>query len=465
MRKIVSILMFLLFICSFYNVYAYSPEEYCEFSNNKKILFVKTIYDLSTNTFKLYELEGGYAIYALKENNEYFLEGSYQHNSPYFEYREEKLIYLGVGEYYIKQGNKVISILDNNKELTSQDVSYDVFENYKGSLQSDSFPNLDMTTTNSDDFIVIISHKYFENLKTFPYNSKGECGIIALSILLGYYDTFWNDEFIKPGFCYDSRNKYNSTIPLMLEKTLEIISPLSDYGYKSWGDMPGTSYGMRDYLLDKYNHQFMGGGDIWGGNPMADEELKATMSDYINDNCSNLKSYVSVSSGSLFFTHSGPKSCINEGYPTCLVLTSYSYGNGEKGGKPHVVVAYGYKDDKFLVHMGWDPGTLNYSSIVLSDLTIYGYYCLKYTGPHIHSRNMKIKLEKNIKYACSCGHTYNEHTHDFSYTYNDENTHLSSCPCGFTELDAHNWVILLGDRAIPEKAKFQCTICNAILMK
>ncbi len=464
MKKIISVLVFLIFICSFYNVYAYSLEEYCEFSKNKKILFDKPLYDLSSNSFKLYELESGYAIYGLKENYEFFLEGSYQNNSPYFEYREEELIYLGVGEYYLKRGNKVINILDNKKELLIQDISYDVFENYNISLQSDSFPNPDVTTKNPEDFTVINSYKYFQKLKTFPYNSKGECGIIALSILLGYYDTFWNDEFIKPGFCYDASNKYNSTISLMLGKTMEINSPLSDYGLDSWEDMPGTSYGLRDYLLDKYNHQYMGGGDIWGGNPMADEELKATIYDYIDDNCS-IRPHVSVSSGSLFFTHAGPKRCINEGYPTCLVLTSYSYGNGEKGGKPHVVVAYGYKDDKFLVHMGWDPGTLSYSSIVLSDLTIYGYYCLKYTGPHIHSKNMKIKYGNDIMFACACGYTYNDHAHNFIYTYNDENTHLSSCSCGFSDLEAHNWIILLENRAVPKKTKFQCTICNAIIMK
>ncbi len=72
MKKIISVLVFLIFICSFYNVYAYSLEEYCEFSKNKKILFDNPLYDLSSNSFKLYELESGYAIYGLKENYEFF---------------------------------------------------------------------------------------------------------------------------------------------------------------------------------------------------------------------------------------------------------------------------------------------------------------------------------------------------------------------------------------------------------
>ena len=143
MKKIISVLVFLIFICSFYNVYAYSLEEYCEFSKNKKILFDNPLYDLSSNSFKLYEL-----------------------------------IYLGVGEYYLKRGNKVINILDNKKELLIQDISYDVFENYNISLQSDSFPNPDVTTKNPEDFTVINSYKYFQKLKTFPYNSKGECELL-----------------------------------------------------------------------------------------------------------------------------------------------------------------------------------------------------------------------------------------------------------------------------------------------
>lgn len=129
----------------------------------KKILFDKPLYDLSSNSFKLYELESGYAIYALKENYKFFLEGSYQNNSPYFDYIEEELIYLGVGEYYLKRGNKVISILDNKKEFFMQNISYDVLENYNISLQSDSFPNSNVTTKNPEDFTAINSYKYFEN--------------------------------------------------------------------------------------------------------------------------------------------------------------------------------------------------------------------------------------------------------------------------------------------------------------
>ena len=80
-------------------------NSYCEF-NNSPVIYEKIIYDFNNNMFKLYELEKGYAIYSIKENDEEFIEGSYFSNSPYFNIINEKdIYYLGPGNYYYMNNN------------------------------------------------------------------------------------------------------------------------------------------------------------------------------------------------------------------------------------------------------------------------------------------------------------------------------------------------------------------------
>ncbi|MDY4159285.1 MAG: hypothetical protein SOY02_03505 [Candidatus Onthovivens sp.] len=150
--------------------------------------------------------------------------------------------------------------------------------------------------------------------------------------------------------------------------------------------MPGTTYAMHDYIFDNYMHTFWGIGWPDGGYPMLDGELNNTLKDYMKENCNNLLADTEFRAGNLFYTHQRPKEYIAEGLPTLLVLQSYESSLGS--GSNHVVASNGYKDDNFLCHFGWWPGSKSGTEVVLNSATIYGYFTIKYDGVHKHSSNV-----------------------------------------------------------------------------
>ncbi|MDE7348442.1 MAG: hypothetical protein K2N53_02140, partial [Clostridia bacterium] len=103
-------------------------------------------------------------------------------------------------------------------------------------------------------------------------------------------------------------------------------------------------------------------------------------------------------SGSIVNTHTNPRKLINSGTPVVLVIVNYENPNNQQIDKKgrHCVVAYGYKDDTFVTHFGWE----DYPEVYLSKYTAYAYYALEYNGEHVHSRNM---MDLLFKYYCGCG--------------------------------------------------------------
>lgn len=89
-------------------------SDVMDFKADQNIIAIKELNDFNDHTFKLYELEDGYAIYEVFGNKEYFIEGSLETNSPYFQINEENFYYLGVGNYIIQKGYEFISLLDGS---------------------------------------------------------------------------------------------------------------------------------------------------------------------------------------------------------------------------------------------------------------------------------------------------------------------------------------------------------------
>ncbi len=372
------------------------------------------ITDFCGNEFLLKEGNNYYEIWSL---DNVFIEGSYTTNSPYYQQNGDKY-YLGPTNYFVKCDELVTNLITNSIEPLSNyyNYSYELLSNAQNRSSIPS-PDTNKTYVDKNGFTVIKEADYFRNLTAFPQNWFGECGVIALSELLGYYDTFYNDDFIPNDLTYDARyyvkkvsTRSSESSEYELDKT--ITEPLTKivsvsykdtnyYSFNEWNSMPGTTFAMRDYIFDKYMKTFLGIGWPDGGYPMLDEELKDTFKNYMKNNCGNLLSCTEFRSGNVFYTHQKPKEYISEGLPTLLVLQSYNSNLGD--GDHHDVLAYGYKDDTFLTHFGWWPNKKRGAEVVLNSSTIYGYFTIKYNGEHKHSFNVSMNKGNITKYICGCG--------------------------------------------------------------
>lgn len=101
-----------------------------------------------------------------------------------------------------------------------------------------------------------------------PINSKGTCGLVGLSMLLGYLDVFGNPNIISG----DNYNGDINEINLFFENNNSVIA--DKMNIRNLIDMPGTNEAFQNLLFDNYLHTIMG---IKGNDhPMAATELEKT---------------------------------------------------------------------------------------------------------------------------------------------------------------------------------------------
>ena len=137
--------------------------------------------------------------------NNIFIEGSYSSNSPYYETEGEKY-YLGSSNYYVENAGLVTDVFNDRISSINQYYGYSFSINpIVQSRSSTLTPDSTRTYVDSNGYTVVKEAEYFKKLKKFPKNWFGKCGIIALSELLGNYDTFYNDDFIPNNLTYDAR--------------------------------------------------------------------------------------------------------------------------------------------------------------------------------------------------------------------------------------------------------------------
>lgn len=146
--------------------------------------------------------EGGYAIINRLTNNsiEYTANG----NSPYGDYKNEKKLYGGFGNYFVKVNGSVINLInagvltkseqDFYSQLSEYIVISEAIENEK-ELNSMVMP----LTSNADrdnNTTIMSGGEYFKNLtsgsyypdKFIPSNDGSSCGIVAATMVLQYYE-------------------------------------------------------------------------------------------------------------------------------------------------------------------------------------------------------------------------------------------------------------------------------------
>lgn len=342
----------------------------------QSIIYQTELNDFEGNKFMLYELTpAGYAIYGIKGEASIFLEGSLSSNSPFYEYLDKDIIYLGFGEYYYKQGAEYINIMTEESYMQDElpqecyldeSAYYETAESESvdepqasplGMILPEGYDSDNYVEV--DGFTCIADYEYFQNLSKFPDNEVGTCSLVAICIILGYMDEYIDDRFIPDNMYYDGL---------------------------SFKDGDGTSQGLHNYLFYNCLHTLAGFGDDENGYPMANGEINNTVKDYLKIKCGRaFESDIKYMNG-IINTKKNPRKYIKAGYPTILTMTEYKIINNDNYDdmkrKYHSVVAYGYneEDDTFLVHIGWDPGSTDGAQVIVSEAYIYSYNAFIYMG-------------------------------------------------------------------------------------
>lgn len=205
-------ILVLIFFCvsTFGNVYASELHEKLKYrdaatvinyySNSDTIFTIddsRQLKSFSTDEdqYTLYSLKPyGYAI--LFNDNNSLMEACYQEGdtSPITFSDSLTYYYAGPMSYFLRDGDNFVDIT-NKHILTEDDIS--VIQAAEGRVvaleRANAVTSADLrsSTVNYN-----VNQSYFQNLLNFGNNANGTCTVIAISILLRYYDYFINDNYV-----------------------------------------------------------------------------------------------------------------------------------------------------------------------------------------------------------------------------------------------------------------------------
>lgn len=461
MKKILFIITFVFCFCfcdvlavsdySVEKILKYNLDEY--FDSRYSIYNYEMFDDLFGNEFILCDLiPSGYMIIC-KTNNR-FMEGSTKVNNPYKNTNGEK-IYLGFGNYYYSNDGNIYSILNANQYITEDDLYHYSIDFNERLHHLDFMDNTDFLINRSGSYVdgngftIIQDSEYFSNLYHFPANNDNSCGFIALSILLSYLDTYKNphtvpnqiegiDYIFVPPVANESFDIYDAHISL------------------DWDFVPFPSIFLKELLID-YGHYFA----IFNSYASDASCLKNTFIDYAAEYIPEeyLNFYISEDDYSLNKINHA-KQEINDGIPVILVMLQYHYGNTtveEETNFFHDIVAYGYKNDTFLCHLGWWNGTDTFTDIVVSNILLESIFYIEYSDDfddHVCTNNLRWSYNGCSGLWCPCGEfTCDHNTMDGVYV--DSHWHSYQCKECYYEDNSreyHNYTYNSG--------KYRCSICG-----
>lgn len=332
----------------------------------------KYLYDFSgENKFLLEEKENSYNIYQIKNGMKYFSEGSDDTNSPYYNVNSQKLYYLGPGNYFYKKDNFYYNILTNK-----------IYDELIYSYSLTDFENkITLINNNSEEFVN--NYQFFEKMSDVPNNEIGDCGMVALMMLLSYFDTFKDDRFLPLG-------AYKKTFLNKEPNSLD-----------DWSQSPYVTTSFKDQIRNTYGHCLFQNDE---GYAMAATQIRLTMEDYLkvqNKDLLKILDIIAITVLSEWNIKDHIKLRIKLDQPVILTLLSYeSYESSSINGKYHNVLIYGYGDGYFLAHLGYKNKT---KIKISSSSTMFSSFSIEYKDIHFnHSSNFTTEIGEEFINYCGC---------------------------------------------------------------
>ena len=317
---------------------------------------------------------------------------------------------------------KAISLLFISIFISASSLSFparhDTAKKYNASMSETSVQNLfDGLIDNQDDvFLNNYSTVYFSHLnETFPINSNGTCSATALSMLLSFYDSYWDDDFVDEDFeqtttyVYLENLNYNiAEVPSYSTESPGIIS-------EDWEDVENLSTSQYiSYVLNNQNNYLQSyliklAYDLFGNYGFEDVSNPYGMTLYEQTLLTHyylvFRRYISTNRAAVLSEDSNNAdfyddvvNWLNDGIPVVLNIHSSSIGN-------HTVVAYDYDDDQeeIYVHSGWkdnDGNALTHVSLSqLNVTTIDSALIIEATNSHNDTDNYRCGSNYKSSYS------------------------------------------------------------------
>lgn len=229
---------------------------------------------------------------------------------------------------------------------------------------------------------------YFERLgNRHANNTSGTCTVISIEILLGYYDTFVNDNIVDEQYDRPAVESISSSTPTVRDFT---TSPGVD---------STTDGSFHNYLCDIATNEI---GDDPRSGGMSNGNQKRLLTKYLDKRGIQYKTHSSDGNMADLFSNKAKgviKDTINANRPVIA--------NGEG----HSTVAFAYNDKMVWVHTGWGYAAATPWRTFESG-AFFNYYAAAFDlqeiskNNHVHSDNY-YATNKNL-YICPDGDTYTQ---------------------------------------------------------
>ena len=328
------------------------------------------------------------------------------------------------------------------------------------------------------------------NKEEVPPNMDGTCVFVAMSMLLGYYDSYWNDNFIQSMDNGITQMDWESGV---YNSRTDTLSQTFNAGLEvdTWEVYNGTNRQFSSSFKNQYLQSFL----LEISKEMflilevalLDVQVKQVLEYYLYDVCGftqeqvtvNYQHQLTVGDDTLYDTM---KEQISLGNPVIYFGLDVDcdpscVDNDKMNLYGHAMIAYDVttniitQEEDVKLHTGWND-TPNYDYVKTTDFSHNNsiiwldidkdalphectdayvdrhndsvYYCACQIYPHHseHENNHLLTNDYNETahyQKCFCGYTANIQPHIVDYYYYDsERTHGEACVCGFCKIVDHN---------------------------
>lgn len=374
--------------------------------------------------YDLYEfIDTGYLIYDNLSNE--ICEYSTKSKSPYTELYDD-LYYFGPTTYSQKKNKILVDVYTGNETSYYKDL------NQISRTNHDSYSIYDR---NSSTYEIPFSF-YFKLLdgtnNVFPINIDNDCGYVAASIILSYFDCFYNDSFVADSYISTVNN--------------------TSFNYTQWTNIPCANLNFKNMLHNYSNSSTY---------LTTAYSITEIISSYLNEKTSirNYSSFIDT-----LPSFSNIISALNRGFPLIL-FGNFIYQNVDVQEEVtnHAIISYGYTNEEgnrfILSHLGRNDLSnvwVNYA--ILEDTITGSLYQLNVNNlTHSHSNNFMVN-----------GHLYcpidEIHIGIYEKIYEQYSTtqHSVRCTCGLTIGFENHEFINSNLLAVPGRHK-TCSKCGYII--